>query len=292
MYYILAILADVGITGTFFTGKLYRSRMPYTVQSIAGKMAFTSFLSFCLFWGLNGFVLTLNSFTLQMAILMSAIGILSEAICFTAYGKGPISLFTVFQMQGGMLLPFLYGVMRGECLTVPRIAGIILMTIGLTLTAAPGKAGGCRRSKGFPALCCAIFFINGLVSIGSYIYSNSSQTLGPDSFLISRAAILCVVSTAGWCVTKVRSRGLALRRHELLTCAGLLLCGTVLDNGSYFLQLVIAAHLSSTVLYPVITGGTIVLTAIAGRLFFQEKQSKRTLLGTGLSFLATLLFAF
>ncbi len=292
MYYLLAILADVGITGTFSIGKLYRDRMPWTVRSVAGKMAFTSFLSFWLFFTLNGFTLVLNGFTLLMAVVMAAIGILSEAVCFTAYGKGQISLFTIFQMQGGMLLPFLYGALRGDRLTAPRIAGILFMTIALTLTAAPERKGSSKLSRGFITLCCAIFLINGSVSIGSYIYSNHPHTLGPNSFLICRAAILCTVSTIGWCVAKFRGGIAALKSSGLLPCAGLLFCSTALDNGSYFLQLVSAAHLSSTVLYPVVTGGTIVLTAIAGRMFFQEKQSKRALLGTALSFLATLLFAF
>ncbi len=291
MYYVLAVLADVGITGTFSIGKLYRSKVPYTVQSVTGKMAFTSFLSFCLFFSLNGFTLELNGFTILMAVIMSFLGILSEAVCFTAYGKGQLSLFTVFQMQGGMLLPFLYGVLRGDRLTVPRMGGIILLTIALVLTVTPKKESQQKLSRGFIALCCAIFLINGSVSIGSYIYSNGPQTLGPNSFLISKAALLCAVSTIGWCAAKKSGQTAALPRREGRTCGMLLLCAAAMDNGSYFLQLVSAAHLPSTVLYPVITGGTIVLAALAGRLFFGEKHSRRALLGTALSFLATLLFA-
>ncbi len=169
---------------------------------------------------------------------------------------------------------------------------IVLMAVALMLTAAPEKEGRQRTSKGFVALCCAIFLINGSVSIGSYIYSNSPRALGPNSFLISRAAILCVVSVLGWCAAKAHGGAERLRRRELPVCGGLLFCATVLDSSSYFLQLVSAAHLSSTVLYPVITGGTIVLTALAGRLLFREKPGRRALIGTVLSFFSTLLFAF
>ena len=46
-------------------------------------------------------------------------------------------------------------------------------------------------------------------------------------------------------------------------------------GGSYLLQLIGAEHLPATVLYPMVTGGTIIFTAVAGRVFFKEKISKK-----------------
>jgi len=65
-----------------------------------------------------------------------------------------------------------------------------------------------------------------------------------------------------------------------------------LCNGvSYLLQLLAAAStMPASVQYPMMTGGSVVLTALAGYLFFQEKQSKRALIGTILAFAATFLF--
>ena len=59
---------------------------------------------------------------------------------------------------------------------------------------------------------------------------------------------------------------------------------------SYFLQLIAAGHLPASVQYPILTGGSIVLTALAGRIFFREKQDGTALAGTFLAFAATFLF--
>ena len=46
----------------------------------------------------------------------------------------------------------------------------------------------------------------------------------------------------------------------------------------------------ASVQYPMITGGTVILSAAVGRVFFGERQSKLSLAGTLLAFAATFLF--
>lgn len=254
-------------------------------------MAFTSIISFLIFFCVTQFKIQLNAFTIMMAVIMDIIAILSEIVCFTAYGKGPISQFTVFQMQGGMLLPFLYGVSQGDNLTPPKILGILIMTVALILTVSNDNHQRQKLSKIFIFLCVMIFFINGSVSIGSYIYSNNSMTMGPANFIMIKSAILGVTAIIVWSAARLRYRE-KIASKELVFRNGLLICACAMDNISYFLQLVSAAHLSSTVLYPVVTGGTVVLTAIAGHIFFHEKHSKKAIIGFILSFVATVLFAF
>ena len=50
--------------------------------------------------------------------------------------------------------------------------------------------------------------------------------------------------------------------------------------------------LARRVLYPMVTGGSVVLSAVAGRIFFREKPDRITLAGLILSFIATFLFLF
>lgn len=59
---------------------------------------------------------------------------------------------------------------------------------------------------------------------------------------------------------------------------------------SYLFQLKGAINLPATVLCPFITGGSIIFTALAGRVFFGEKPKKRMLTGIALCFLGTVLF--
>ena len=70
----------------------------------------------------------------------------------------------------------------------------------------------------------------------------------------------------------------------------IMLASSAVDGASYLLQLVGASHLPASVLYPMITGGSVVLTVLAGWLFFKQKPSNRAIVGIVLCFVATLLF--
>ena len=291
MYYLLALLADVGITACFSINKVYRNRVSYALSSVTFKMAVGSGVSFLLFFTLNRFRLETNGFTLGMALCMCVTAILSETVTFTAYGKGHISLYTAFQMQGGMLLPFLYGVLCGNRLTWLHAVGIAMMTAALTLTVLPARGQAERPTKGFVILCCLIFVINGVVSILSYLYSNSADGTGAQNFIMlkalmlgSAAALLCGLGPKGSGDGKPDRRALG-------KLGAMIACVSIIDSASYFAQLISAARLPAIVMYPIVTGGTVVLTAGAGRLFFHERHTRRASFGFLLSFVATLMFA-
>jgi multidrug transporter EmrE-like cation transporter len=70
----------------------------------------------------------------------------------------------------------------------------------------------------------------------------------------------------------------------------IMLASSAVDGASYLCQLAGASHLPATVLYPMITGGSVVLTAIAGRIFFGQKLTRQATIGIVLCLIATLLF--
>ena len=64
-----------------------------------------------------------------------------------------------------------------------------------------------------------------------------------------------------------------------------------LGGGSYLLQLIVAgSSIPASVQYPVITGGSVVLSAASGRIFFGEKLPRKEVYGVLIAFLATFLF--
>ena len=70
----------------------------------------------------------------------------------------------------------------------------------------------------------------------------------------------------------------------------LIFLGAVANGISYMLQLIGAVDLPATVLYPFMTGGTVVFTSLAGVLFFKDKLSKKLVASIPLCFIGTLLF--
>ena len=71
---------------------------------------------------------------------------------------------------------------------------------------------------------------------------------------------------------------------------GLMLGSAAIEGAAFMLQLIGASHLPATVLYPLITGGVIILTALAGRILFGQKLSRRATIGILLCFVSTFLF--
>ena len=74
--------------------------------------------------------------------------------------------------------------------------------------------------------------------------------------------------------------------------AALIAASAVMGGLSYLFQLMGASHLPATALYPMVTGGTIVLTALAGRVCFKEKQSLKGWMSVGIAFSGTIMFVF
>jgi drug/metabolite transporter (DMT)-like permease len=70
----------------------------------------------------------------------------------------------------------------------------------------------------------------------------------------------------------------------------LILCSAIIGGVSYLLQLVGAKNLPATVLYPFITGGSMVFSSIIGIVAFREKPSKLLLFSIGACFIGTLMF--
>jgi multidrug transporter EmrE-like cation transporter len=70
----------------------------------------------------------------------------------------------------------------------------------------------------------------------------------------------------------------------------IILLSTVISNASYFLQLEGAKGLPASVLYPMITGGSVVLSGIFALVFFGEKLSKREWISIALCLAGTCMF--
>lgn len=135
-------------------------------------------------------------------------------------------------------------------------------------------------------------------SIVSYIQSNSPQAVDGNSFLTIyqlESVLLFAIVYAVWCAVKkdnliknppVRTKSQSLR---LWLC---IIIVAVIGSVSYLLQLIGAANLPAVAVYPMVTGGTVFLTAVSGLVFFKEKLTVKGYVGIILTFIATILFVF
>lgn len=334
--YMLVGIALVLLVLFFVANKFVQKRMGSAIDAaltylstrglIGGIIIFTAN---CI---LNRSLPVIRVYSLLMAAMLSLFVCIYTILGFKIMSYGSLAVFTVFLMLGGMIVPYLYGVIfLDEAINAPRIIGIVLMVISMFLpligenrervsgaadnaegTDAP--AASASRRIVFGVLCILVFLLNGMVSVISKTHAAGVLKFrSSDSMTFVMLCMLTCGAISGTmlAVYKLINRGKALRVNAADTGNGaksvnaatvtrqlfraalvFIALAALFDSASFFFQQLGAAALPASVMYPIMTGGSIVLTALAGFLIFKEKPSKIALIGLAITFISTFLFLF
>lgn len=297
MNYLLLVLAALCIAAQFSFTKIYQLKYSKGIKSLFFFSAAVALTSCVLFWALNGFRVGFSTFSFIMAVLVAVVLTLNNIMSIVVVKYGEVSVYTVFMMLGGMILPFLYGVIfLNETPSVGSIVGIILLVVSLFLSVSDKLKSKADNAKLFALLCLAVFFLNGTVSILSKIHQISPKAIGTNDFLVWNylasfvlSIILLAVSSA---VTAKRNLPIMVHSGKKSVAIGVLtfIIIAVIGSLGYLCQLLGAKNLPASVLYPIVSGGSIVLTAAAGKIFFGEKMPPIKLLSLSLTLIGTVMF--
>ena len=236
-------------------------------------------------------------FSLALAAGKEFLCLVYTLIGFLLLAKGGMTLYTLFLMTGGMTLPYLYGVLfLQEDLTVLRSVGLVLIILSTVLyNAASGQQ---KRVSGCVWLLCgAVFVLNGFVSILSKMHQVETvfPTAGTFGFAFW-SALSGVLLTSILGVVLYRKHGKAAlceafgRKTDARFVWGVSACAACAGGFSYLLQLFGAELLPATVLYPAVTGGSILCSALADKLFFKTRLTPLQWFGLLLAVAGTCLF--
>ena len=203
--------------------------------------------------------------------------------------KGNMALYTLFLMSGGMTVPYIWGVLfLNEPLTLLRTIGLILIVAAIIIS----NSGAKKPDKKTLLLCVVVFFLNGISSVTSKTHQIHpvSQIVTSTDFAFWAMAIKTVVCSVMLLFYKNKSMDVPRSKVAILPVLLIVFLGAVSDVTSFTLQLVGATKLPATVLYPLDTGGSIILTSLAGIITFRERLSSRQWIGMAICFAGTLLF--
>ena len=300
MDYLLILLADLGIAAQFCLSKLYQKR---TLTAADGMRAYirrsvffsmiSGLVGMVFFFCLSSFRLNLTPFSVVFAVSLALVSTTLQLTGIAMMSFGSVAVYTMFMMLGGMLLPFVAGIFFfGEQITPMRAVGLIVLCAALALSALGGSATetNARRKKAFYGFCTAVFVLNGAVSILSKTHQMSAQRMETNEFIVLSNLVGVIISAVIYLVVKAPNANVAEKgawRNILIICIF-----SVTSGLAYMLQLIGAAHIDASVLYPMVTGGTIVLSTFAGWVFFSEKPGRRTLISSAAALAATIMFIF
>lgn len=284
--YIFVIIATVLLAFEFAFSKKYQ--MCEGTSPVAGLKfnAIAGFFTIIIFFCLNGFKFNITFFSIVMAFFMSLCGVLYSIIGFRVLKFGNMALYSIFLMSGGMLLPYVFGVLfLDEKLSILRIIGVVIILAAVILS----NLRNAKLNKSIIFLCIAVFVLNGCVSIISKCHqvATAHETVNSTEFvMLSGICKLVLCSAVLLCYRPKKEQISFSGKIVPLIIAAAALIGGV----SYMFQLMGAKELPATVLYPLVTGGSIIFSALSGLVFFREKITKMQIISICLCFAGTLFF--
>ena len=210
----------------------------------------------------NGDALQYSLFSMLLALLSAAKNVLSAYLSIMVLSKANLSVYSLYSMLGGMLLPFAYAIMFcGEPLTWQKCVCTVLV-MGALLLGLRGKENAAeeKRQQGSPLpWYLGVFVMNGLSGVFSTIHQRAGEIAVSASAysLMERVwGLLIVVVVLLVC----RSRGQAIRLQKPLRSIGSTVGFGVITTLANLILLIALLHVDASIQYPIVTGGVIVLS--------------------------------
>ncbi len=290
--YLMITVATILLAGTFTLQNEYQKRVGGSQKVVLLYVLITSLISAVVFCGINGFKIEITPFSFFMAFAMALLCLTYKVIGFEILKLGGMTLFSLFLMTGGMIIPYLWGIaFLDEKFSVLRTIGLVLIFLAVLIS----KLGEGKKSFKLIALCVAVFVMNGFVSVISKTHQIEQiyPTVSSEGFIILSNISRCFVCGLILIFNTVKGENKEISVRKIVFDKKILLIFAlvaIVDGASYLLQLNGAKELPATVLYPFITGGSIIFSAVFDLLIFKVKPTKKLLSSVIICFVGTLLF--
>lgn len=247
------------------------------------KSSFTSSMMFIFGGALAGLVVLLavngmkwefTPFTVIMAALAALDGMAFSFCSMKALGKINLSLYSLFSMLGGMVLPFCLGVFFfDEKFTPGKAICLVLVIIALTLSVEKGK------SKGGTIYYIGVFVFNGLSGVISKFFQASDFAKTSEAAYSVWTAVVTALISGIALLISFRQSPMKLSLKAVFWMSG----NGILNRVANFLLLLSLAYLPASVQYPMITGGVMIVSSLLG-YFTPNKPKLKEWISVALSF--------
>lgn len=278
MYYLLLCVAVIFFATQFLFNQKWQNEYGDSQNSALIFTLISSAIGFAAMLPVNGFKLDLSPFSFLLATLSAINGIAYTYVSIKAFNTVNLSVYSVFAMLGGMLLPFLYGIIfENEALTVGKITGCLLIALSLLFTVSKGKSKG-------GIYYALVFTLNGLSGVIAAIHQGNANAVSGTSFTaISKLASVAICAVL-WAATS--RKVVKISKTGLLYSVGF----AILCTFGNLLALISLEYLPASVQYPIITGGVMVVSLVIS-ILRKEKITKKNVISAIIAFAATIAVA-
>lgn len=281
LYYGVLLAAVTMFSFQFLFNGIFEKEYGNGIKAMLVFSAGSSFVGFLILLIINGFKLEYTHFSMFLAILAAFDSIGYTYFSLKALGRINLSLYSMFAMLGGMILPSVTGlVFYEEQFTLGKGICYALILASLLLTVKKGE-----KKSGY-IYYMGVFALNGLSGVLSTIFQNApyekTSEAGYSVLIAGAALVICLIF-----LPFVKGDGKKLTKKAIFSMGGY---GVLCRVGNYLL-LIALAHLPASAQYPFVTGGVMIISTVIS-FFTSEKPSKREILGVAISFIGLLVLMF
>ncbi|MBQ9131665.1 MAG: hypothetical protein IJX62_04265 [Clostridia bacterium] len=284
-YYILILISVVMFGGGFGLQNLYRSKRGSGLLISMESACIGSLAGLIVLLAINGFVFEYTHFTLLMAILAAINGMAFTFCAFKALDYINLSLFSVFTMLGGMALPFFQGIIfYEEGFTLAKTVCVIFIGAALACTIEKGDK---KRGTIFYV---GVFVLNGMSGVITKLFTASPfPKTSAAGFSVWSAVATVALSGLAWMILsflqKKEDADIPKEpKKAVWQSYGIGALYGSLNKVANFLLVIALAHVDASVQYPMITGGTMIVSTLLS-CFGDKKPSRREIISVSLAFL-------
>ena len=290
-YYLMVTFATVLYSVQFVFTKCYQKEKGASFFYSTIFSALTCLFAVPFFLVLNKGRMEFTWFSFWIACLFAIDCILCAVFSAKTLSKANLSVYSLFLMMGGMLIPFVYGVVNGDELTIFKVVAVACVLLAMVFTLQ--KEEGKKIDFGAATCFVLIFLTNGLTGVLTYVHQHAMmETVSSSGFLFLCNLVQFVLSgllVGGIYLYEKQKNptvlglkreqrgflGLALKKSWLIAIASSI-GYTLVHSIAMLCTTITAKYVEAGVQFTIITGGCMVMSALLG-LLFGEKVSKKTL---------------
>ena len=280
MYYMLILIAVVTFGGNFALNDVYRKLRGSDFASSMESSFIGSVAGLIVLFAISGFDFQVTRFTLWIALLKALCSVGFTLCSFKALDTVNLSLYSLFSMLGGMVLPFFQGILfYDEPMTVAKIVCVVCIGVALSLTVSRNA-----DKKSGAIYYIGVFVLNGMVGVLSKIFTAAPcEKTNAEWFSIWCAVFTAMLAAIGWLCYRKKSIAPRFTGKALLVGS----VNGIMNRVANFLLVIALVHVEASVQYPMITGGVMIVSTLICYLQ-KNKPTKKEILSVGFAFVGML----
>ena len=280
-YYLLIMLSVIMFGVNFALNDVYRKVRGSTVKASLETTFFGGIIGIVFLLLLNGIDIQITPFVLIMSFVSALNGFAFTFCGFKALNSINLSLYSLFSMLGGMMLPFVQGIVfYGENITLAKVLCFVFICAALVLTVEKGE-----KRKGM-IYYVGIFVLNGMSGVISKIYNTADFARGNATTYSVLAAGWGILVSGILLITLFRNYSES--KHCSLRSVGVASINGALNKVANFLLVISLVNVESSVQYPMVTGGVMIVSTIIC-FFGKNKPKRKEIVSVCLAFVGLLL---